>query len=162
MGSKVPLKERFWVKVDVVGFDECWEWKAYRSRHGYGLIWAGVDTGRRWFRANRVAWELTHGEIPVGLFVCHHCDNPACCNPQHLFLGTQADNVRDSWQKGRASGGSMPGEKNPSAKLREQQVREIRRLWSEERTPHKILAEMFSISRRQINSIVRGASWVCI
>lgn len=93
--------ERFWSHV--VKSDGCWIWTAGTYKHGgYGLI----SIGDRNHRTHRVAWILANGEIPEGLFVCHHCDNPPCVRPDHLFLGTNLDNMRDSNQKGRLTKGS--------------------------------------------------------
>jgi hypothetical protein len=100
---RVDLATRFWRKVDTSG--ACWIWTGYRLPNGYGRI--GVENSDIWRieYAHRVAWELTHGPIPAGLVVCHHCDNPPCVNPAHLFIGTDADNMHDRDAKGRQARG---------------------------------------------------------
>lgn len=90
-----PLAERFWQKVKKS--DSCWEWQGANVPKGYGII--GKD-GRNQY-AHRVSWELHTGVIPKGLLVCHHCDNPKCVRPDHLFVGTHQDNLRDMSRKGR-------------------------------------------------------------
>lgn len=97
----LPLEARFWAKVDrSAGDDSCWVWKPMAGMNDYGRLKFGGPTNKI-VRAHRYSWELHNGPIPEGLFVCHHCDRPHCCNPRHLFLGTQVDNMRDKVAKGR-------------------------------------------------------------
>lgn len=102
-----PLQERFWSKVDRRGADECWPWTAAARRkdEGYGAFW--LD--RRHQPASKVAWILTNGPVPAGLVVCHQCDNPPCCNPAHMFLGTRLENDQDRVRKKRHCYGSRIG-----------------------------------------------------
>ena len=106
---KPTIADRLWAKVDRKGrfnreIGRCWEWTGYRHPMGHGMI----GDGRRLVYTHRVSWEITNGPIPSGLLVCHHCDNPPCVRPSHLFVGTQADNVRDMWAKGRARPSGTP------------------------------------------------------
>lgn len=99
-----PISERFWNKVERREADACWLWTGGTARKGYGVFTTGTkrDGSIRHHVASRFSWELHHGTIPDGLYICHSCDNPACVNPAHLWLGTQQDNITDMWQKGRA------------------------------------------------------------
>lgn len=133
----------------------CWEWTAQKDRKGYGKFCiANKKQG-----AHRVAYQLYVGEIVNGLHVLHHCDNPSCVNPSHLFLGTNADNVHDSVNKGRCIRAS--GEKQHLAKLKEEQVRIIR----ERRNVGDgvaVLAKEFGVSEQNIRMIVRFRTWKSI
>jgi len=137
---------------------ECWEWQGYTHTHGYGGVY-GDDNKQ--FRVHRVAYGLAHGDFDQSLHVCHHCDNPICCNPAHLFLGTHEDNMRDMVRKGR----STAGEKHGMAKLTAAQVIEIRELLAAGDLTHGAIAKQYGVSRPAVSQINTGARWgvtVCI
>ena len=141
--KRASFSDRFWALVDKKGPDECWEWKGFRTSGGYGMY------SRK--GAHRIAYELTFGPVPTGLWVCHHCDNRECCNPAHLFLGTARDNAMDMVTKGRGVDNS--GERNGQAKLTNNQVIEMRRLFASG-VPTKELAKSFSLSYHGARAIV--------
>lgn len=151
-----PAPERFFRYVTKT--PECWEWTGYRSPLGYGRF---NLTGTKPVLAHRFAWELQHGPIPDGLVVCHHCDNPRCVRPDHLFLGTQRDNLLDMGRKGRRRGtfssARTSGEANRAAKLTVEEVRRIRDLAP--MLPHIEIAAMFNICKTHVSKIVRRRTW---
>lgn len=146
-----PLADRFWEKVDQSsGPDACWLWKHGRDHDGYGDFQTHNNPAHRSSGAHRVAWELTHGPIPAGLQVCHHCDVRACCNPAHLFLGTMQDNTADKVAKGRHVGHGY--------KLTADQVRVIRACCLAGEA-YSTLAGEFGVTATMIRSIAKGRVW---
>jgi hypothetical protein len=138
--------KRFWGKVRKTS--DCWVWMAFRPEKGYGRFWVNGKNKN----AHRISWELANGPIPPGLHVLHRCDNRACVNPAHLFLGTNADNMRDRNEKGRTT----HGEQHYSAKLTEKMVHQIR---GHSFLPHEVLAGLFGVSRRTINHVINRKTW---
>jgi hypothetical protein len=136
----------FWSKVDRGAPDACWLWKGGHSM-GYGSVGWEFQGKPRYTRAHRIAWILTHGEIPKGLCVCHKCDTPPCCNPGHFFLGTLSENQRDKIAKGRARGHPV---------LTSQQVIEIRARWVEGGVLQRSLAGEYGVSPSLVSAIIRG------
>ena len=142
-------EQRFWARVDVSG--ECWLWTGARIRDTYGRFFTAE---RRSILAHRYAYELTHGPIPEGFEICHHCDNPPCVRPDHLFAGTKSDNMRDSFAKGRQR---RDGEHSRRTHLTWQDVRIIRGVagW----IPTRLIAERYRISESEVRTIVTGRAW---
>ena len=160
LGNKVvwtdkPLEQRFWEKVDKRGKYECWEWQAGKSKKGYGYVQNNRKRGKL-LSAHRVSWELHNGKIPKGMLICHHCDNPPCVNPNHLFLGTQKDNIRDAVKKGRKK---YIGEGNGRAILTKEDVLLIRELYKQPDLTLIQLAKSFNVSRGCITGIVYKKTW---
>lgn len=145
------VESRFWAKVDKT--DTCWLWTGQKPDDRYGgfKLSNGVQ-----MRAHRFAWEITYGAIPAGMFVCHHCDNPLCVRPDHLFLGTPADNMRDKALKHRAA--RRPGNANPSAKLTDADVLAIRHRRAEGELV-KTLATEYGLSLSSIGKVIHRISW---
>lgn len=120
-----PLADRFWEKV-IKADGGCWNWVGARQQFGYGTIFVQKIAGKTVLdRAHRVSWKLHNGEIPLGIFVLHHCDNPRCVRPDHLYLGTVQDNTDDRQSRNRwkrIKPHDQWGEKNPNAILSDKQV----------------------------------------
>jgi hypothetical protein len=157
---------RFWDQVDKGDApDSCWLWRGNLDTKGYGYLrLAGKHR-----LAHRVAYELLHGPIPAGLFVCHHCDNPQCVRPAHCFVGTAADNIADCRNKGRIARGDRHGarlhperhshgERHWNARLTVAKVREIRQRIAQGESA-KILAAHFGVHRKTIYRIAKGQGW---
>jgi hypothetical protein len=157
---RIPYPEKFWQKVDRRGPDECWPWQGGVDEKGYGhviLYPRTTKAGRKHTRAHRYAWTLTHGEIPDGVLICHRCDNPPCCNPNHLFPGTGSDNMQDMWQKKRHS--DLQGEKNGRARLTWEDVLEIRRRYAAGGVTFQSLADERGMNKSAMHRLVRGLTW---
>ena len=148
---KFTLREKFLAKVCRDAATGCWLWQGMISPDGYGA----VRLDGRELRAHRVAWMLFRGEIAPGMVVCHKCDVRACVNPEHLFLGTPADNSQDMVDKGRSSRGA----KRHNAKLTEDQVSRIKAMLAEDRLYMSEIAREFGVTASTIREIREGRSW---
>jgi hypothetical protein len=148
---KLTPRERFLAKVCPEPNGGCWLWRGQLRADGYGL----VRFERKVYLAHRLAWKFFRGEIASGLVVCHKCDIRACVNPEHLFLGTMMDNVRDMMEKGR----SRHGEKNTSAKLTTEQVIRIKATLAEGLLRVSDIAREYGVTHATIGCIARGTSW---
>lgn len=169
---------RFWAKVHKT--DTCWLWTASTTRYGYGRLQVSGHA----LLAHRIAYALAHGSLPDDLLVCHHCDTPACVRPDHLFLGTYADNRIDCIRKGRASSGdrhwthitpdriargaqsganTQPerrprGEDHARARLSTDQVRDIRARFANGEVPRHI-ARDYPVTYQNIMAIIHRKTW---
>lgn len=130
--------------------DECWSWTGAHTREGYGVFYVN----RKKHRAHRVAQELFNGPIPAGYYVLHHCDNPACVNPGHLYAGTPAENMADMKSRGRAT----EGERSAHARLTAVQVAEIREMRKAGQKTIDI-APLFGISQNHVSNICNFKKW---
>lgn len=153
IGSRRPPNRRlkFWDRVDRTDLFGCWPYTGPRTEGGYGITSLGSSTSTS---AHRRAWLETFGPIPVGMVIRHDCDNPPCCNPSHLRIGTHADNIADKVARNRQA----KGERNGRARLTIEQVREIRRRGDAGENP-TTLAQEFGVSRRAIVYIIQRINW---
>lgn len=170
----IPAKENdtinvayFLVKLSekIVENNSCWEWSGCRNRDGYGSMGSGSinnRTGPRTELVHRVVYRLCVGPISPSEEVCHTCDNPSCCNPSHLFLGSHLDNMRDAKRKGRIKPRDSRGEKNPSAKLNAKKVLMIRErviALGGHSSVYGLVAKEFNVSRATISRVVHKKVW---
>jgi hypothetical protein len=171
--NRSEILKRFLNKISYN--NDCWEWIAGKDNHGYGKMWI-INKN---ILSSRVSWLLFKGDIPENICVCHKCDNPACANPDHLFLGTHKDNMHDMTVKGRHGSTAHPemfprGDQSPSrlhperlkrgsnhsnSKLTEENVKEIRLLYSTKKYSYQKLADKYGVVRSAIQKIIEGTAW---
>lgn len=150
--------DAFWSKVEITtNSKDCWPWSGAKKPKGYG----NVRVGGSYKIAHRVAFELAVGQIPEGMQVCHICDNPPCCNPHHLMLGSAKSNVIDMLIKNRQGfrKNLALGTRNANAKLTEDAVRAIRKAYASGAATQQELAEKHGVTQPCIGSIVRNQTW---
>jgi hypothetical protein len=152
--KQIPLMVRLWSRVDCKS-DGCWIWNGPVNKAGYGVVGKGGRSGGM-LLTHRVSWEMLRGPIPDGMNVLHRCDSPPCVNPDHLFLGTQADNVADMLAKGR--GNAPTGSRHYRAKLNEQMVLSIRQA-RREGVAYSILAKQYKVAIATIWHVASYHTW---
>ncbi len=149
--------ESFRKRIRIGKQDECWPWTKGKSSmdewRAYGVVWFN---GKK-YKAHRLAYELFNRSLLPGEIVCHHCDNPPCCNPRHLFAGSHGDNLRDCDSKGRRN--LEHGVDRYNAKLDDDKIRKIRAQYIPRIVGVDTLAEKFGVSRSMIYSIVTWKRW---
>lgn len=147
--------ELFWKKVDIGPSNQCWNWRGCVNSTGYGSL---KYQGRSML-AHRIAFELAdiRGLHSIEC-VCHHCDNPICCNPIHLFVGSKSDNNSDRHAKGRSRGGANRGAKNPRARLTDMEIHHI----FTSPLPPRLISEQYRIPVSYICDIRAGRAWASV
>lgn len=148
----IPLEENFWSHVQKT--DTCWFWTGAKDHNGYGRLISRL-LPKPQICAHRFSYEMRYGPISKGLYVCHRCDNPACVNPDHLFLGTQTENMADAKQKGRTRHGSN----HWRSKLDEQKVKRIFELRQTGMT-HKAIANDLGVTPMAVGRVLRNQAWL--
>jgi hypothetical protein len=156
MNYSQDIIDRFWSKVNYPGNDQnCREWTTGKTKKGYGQFWLN----RKNVEAHRFAWEFYNGLIPNGLLVCHKCDNPPCCNPEHLFLGTFLDNNRDTIDKGKFIP-SQVGENHYKTKLNNKIIEKVLlKIQSGEISNISDASESLGVKYHVFSDILNGKNW---
>lgn len=150
-----PAEARFLSHV-IISWDGCWIWTGGRFDNGYGVF---RDGDQRLRRAHRFAYEHFTAPIPDGQVVCHRCDVRHCVNPDHLFVGTQADNQADMTAKGRGRIGTKNGGHLHPHKLTHEQANTIRTRYAAGGISQQALADEFGVSQKMVSNIARGVAW---
>ena len=156
-------------RVNISFITGCWEWTGGKKVDGYGIFGSIRDKklNNKYQTSHRMSWLIHYGEIPIGLFVCHKCDNRVCCNPDHLFLGTQKENIADMIKKHRYVKGKIYkgiescqyGENSPFHKLTTEKVLEIRKYKETGNYSSKVLGDVYGVSGTTIDKICNGEKW---
>jgi hypothetical protein len=155
--AQSTFADRFWRRV--VKGDDCWEWTGSKDTNGYGRVYSPFTRTHR--RTSRVAYELAIGPVPEGLEIRHKCDNRPCCRPEHLQVGTHAENIADKAGKGRRAG-IVRGVRNGLAKLTDEQVLEIRRAYAAGEANQYGLARRFGVRQPLISKVLNRQIWTHI
>lgn len=146
------IVKRFWVNVKKT--NKCWEWQLGKDKNGYGIFTIKGHS----YKAHRISYQIINGKIPEKMCILHKCDNPLCVRPDHLFLGTLADNSIDMVMKGR----SLFGEKNRKSKLKDSDILKIRSIYNKNKITQTEIANIFNVTQSMIGFIVRKENWIHI
>lgn len=157
----MPIRDRLKSMIVINPVSGCWEWQGAK-RNGYGrtIIGSRKDGTRRTISAHRLSYEVWNGNIPDGYEVCHKCDNPACINPDHLFVGTRQDNIDDRERKGRNV--IKIGEEQPRAKLTKKIVKDARWEHAYKGTSFQRLANRYGVNKKTIENAINKVTWECV
>jgi hypothetical protein len=150
----MTVEERFWEKVDKTNPDGCWIWVGARSGNRAGLF---AITKYNRIIPYRFSYELKYGKIPEGLFACHKCDNGLCVNPDHIFIGSQTDNMRDMSEKDRSH--HTHGADLHRGCLTDNDIREIRKFYHDQKLSTRKIAQMYGVGKTTIEQILNGITW---
>jgi hypothetical protein len=155
-GDRMGFLDLFWSKVEIKGEDDCWCWIGEKNSNGYGTL---RKYGRK-LAAHRISWEIENAvEIPSGLVVCHKCDNPLCVNPNHLFIGTQKENMEDAAKKHRLHKTSPSGINAARAKLNQETLKQLRNDYLGG-VFYKDLSKKYNLSGVCIHKIVKNKTYI--
>jgi hypothetical protein len=150
---KTPLSRFIRTLLSIPDRSTCWNWPNRLGKNGYGLVWLS-DAGAKTFEyAHRFSYQAFYGETPKDLFVCHSCDNRACVNPDHLFLGTNKENIQDALKKHRPVG---------RTKLNPDLVRKIRKMYAIQPKTYKEMGKLFGVQGTTIKKVVKRESWLYV